>query len=357
MEEKAKNQEEKNKEVKKKAKKVSIPVFIFSIALFLAVLVIALGIFIYQFNIKNEAVRRIEKIIPYPAAVINYTNFIPLSELDDNLKSVKNFYESQEFSKAGIRIDFSTPEGENKLKIKEKEILNKMIEDGVIEILAKKNGIKITEKGIDDNIKAKMDEFGSRERVVKNLSELYGWSISDFKEKIVKAELYREGLEKIYLERSRNEDSKAKKKIEEAEKQLQEKKDFSQVASAYSEGFSAKEGGDLGWFKKEQLIPEISEEIFSLKKGEQSKILESILGFHIVKVEEEKMENEEKLIRIKQIFTGKKTFADWLEEEMANFSVLIPMGEYKWDENNLTVSFEDAKMAEEEVRIKNELAE
>ena len=50
------------------------------------------------------------KIIPFPAAIIDYTNFISVNDVQKKLTSVEKFYAIQDLSKEGLRIDFTTPD-------------------------------------------------------------------------------------------------------------------------------------------------------------------------------------------------------------------------------------------------------
>ena len=61
---------------------------------------------------------------------------------------------------------------------------------------------------------------------------------------------------------------------------------FEQLAEAYSDDASAKKGGDLGYVKRGQLLPEVEKVAFSLKPGEVSDIVSSSYGLHILKVED-----------------------------------------------------------------------
>ncbi len=73
-----------------------------------------------------------------------------------------------------------------------------------------------------------------------------------------------------------------------AEKVLAETKgaDFAKLAEKYTDEPSGKtKGGDLGYFRKDQMVKEFAEAAFALKPGELSKVVESPFGFHIIKVE------------------------------------------------------------------------
>lgn len=65
--------------------------------------------------------------------------------------------------------------------------------------------------------------------------------------------------------------------------------DFAKVAAELSiDPGSGKEGGDLGYFTKERMVPAFSEAAFSLKPGEISQPVQSQFGWHVIKVEDKR---------------------------------------------------------------------
>jgi peptidyl-prolyl cis-trans isomerase C len=75
---------------------------------------------------------------------------------------------------------------------------------------------------------------------------------------------------------------------EEAKKALERIKageDFAKVATELSKDTSD-DGGDLGWFTKDRMVPELSEAAFRLKKGEVSEPVHTQFGWQIIKVED-----------------------------------------------------------------------
>lgn len=74
---------------------------------------------------------------------------------------------------------------------------------------------------------------------------------------------------------------KAEKKVEKILQKLEEGMDFSDVAKIYSEDPSREKGGDLGYFRKGELVPELEKECFSLEPG-QITVMTSELGYHII---------------------------------------------------------------------------
>ncbi len=64
--------------------------------------------------------------------------------------------------------------------------------------------------------------------------------------------------------------------------------DFAELARELSEGPSAPEGGDLGFFTYQQMVPPFAEAAFALDAGEISEVVRTNFGFHVIKVEEKK---------------------------------------------------------------------
>ncbi len=116
---------------------------------------------------------------------------------------------------------------------------------------------------------------------------------------------------------SEEDEKKAKEKIEEIEKKLNEGADFAALAKKYSEdSFSAEKGGDLGFFTYSQLVPSFSEALFSLKEeGEVSEIVRSPFGYHLIKltgIEESHIRPfQEMKEQVRQM---------WIEEESENLA-------------------------------------
>jgi len=92
------------------------------------------------------------------------------------------------------------------------------------------------------------------------------------------------------------EKKEAEKKAEEILSLIKEGKPFERVALMYSQDqATAKEGGDLGFFPRGQMIKEFDDTAFDLKPGEVSGVVETKFGFHIIKVEEIKEEKTKPL--------------------------------------------------------------
>jgi peptidyl-prolyl cis-trans isomerase SurA len=80
----------------------------------------------------------------------------------------------------------------------------------------------------------------------------------------------------------------AEKKAKEVlEKMKKSGANFADLALQYSDGATAKTaGGDIGFFKRGMLNPEIEKIAFSLKRGQTSDLIRTKYGFEIIRVEE-----------------------------------------------------------------------
>jgi len=70
--------------------------------------------------------------------------------------------------------------------------------------------------------------------------------------------------------------------------ELKKGTDFAELAKAKSKDPGSADGGDLGYFTKDQMVPEFSEVAFKLDKGQLSEPVKSQFGWHVIKVEDKR---------------------------------------------------------------------
>ena len=92
-------------------------------------------------------------------------------------------------------------------------------------------------------------------------------------------------------------DAPTPEQVQEAEKKLAviqdllaEGGDFSEIATGYSDGQNALEGGELGWRKQAELPTLFASVVPNLAVGEVSDVIRSGSGFHLVKLAEKRSE-------------------------------------------------------------------
>jgi peptidyl-prolyl cis-trans isomerase C len=81
--------------------------------------------------------------------------------------------------------------------------------------------------------------------------------------------------------------------------ELKKGADFAELAKAKSKDPGAADGGDLGYFTKDQMVPEFSEVAFKLDKGALSDPVKSQFGWHVIKVEDKRQRQPPEFDKVK----------------------------------------------------------
>lgn len=210
------------------------------------------------------------------------------------------------------------------------EILNVMISQELVSQQAQKEGIKVTEQEISNELKSFKEYIGKmptyldflqenqiddeflKSHIKQNLifekyrnkimsesnideSELrtyYEAHLDEYKKEEIKAShIFISTLNSMKEPLSEEETAKKESEAKELLKRLKSGEDFAKLAKEYSEDdVSAVNGGDLGYFTKGVMLPEFEEAAFKLNKGEMSDIVKSPSGYHIIKVFDRKAE-------------------------------------------------------------------
>jgi peptidyl-prolyl cis-trans isomerase C len=99
-------------------------------------------------------------------------------------------------------------------------------------------------------------------------------------------------------------DEKASKEAEDKVKavieRLKKGEDFAKLANELTEDPSGrKDGGDLGYFTKDQMVPEFSAVAFKLDKGAISDPIKTQFGWHVLKVEDKRKRQPPEFDKVK----------------------------------------------------------
>ena len=101
-----------------------------------------------------------------------------------------------------------------------------------------------------------------------------------------------------------------KAKIDDVLKRAKGGEDFAKLAQENSQDGSAPQGGDLGYFPKERMVPAFADVAFALKTGEISDVVTTQFGVHIIKVTDRKAPGtvplEEVSPKVRQFLTEQK---------------------------------------------------
>ena len=119
--------------------------------------------------------------------------------------------------------------------------------------------------------------------------------------------------------------------------QLKKGGDFAKLAKEKSiDPGSAKNGGDLGFFSKGQMVPEFEKIAFNLKVGQISEPVKTQFGYHIIKVTGRKEGQIVEFDKVKNLLTQRVTAEK--QKEVFDSYMNSLKGSYKVDINKDAVS-------------------
>jgi peptidyl-prolyl cis-trans isomerase C len=99
------------------------------------------------------------------------------------------------------------------------------------------------------------------------------------------------------------------------EEDLKKGADFAELAKKKSKDPGASDGGDLGFFTKDQMVPEFSAVAFALEPGKISDPVKSQFGWHVIKVEEKRNRKAPDFEQVKaqiETYVTRKAQADYV---------------------------------------------
>ncbi|MFA5389343.1 MAG: peptidylprolyl isomerase [Candidatus Omnitrophota bacterium] len=232
--------------------------------------------------------------------------------------AVNNYVENQKMF--GVTV-----KDEDKDKLK-KDILNELVSAELLYQASQKAGLGNLSKDVDIQLENIKKGFGSEQEFQKILKER-NIQLKDLKEDVKKGTYINAYLEKEVFSKlapvteeekkqeyetnkdklnvpeearashiliktadkaTDEEKQKAKEKIEALRAKAISGEDFDKLAKENSEDGSAANGGDLGYFKRGDMVKPFEDAAFGLEKGQISPVVETQFGYHIIKTIDKK---------------------------------------------------------------------
>lgn len=99
-----------------------------------------------------------------------------------------------------------------------------------------------------------------------------------------------------------------REKIEMILRRVRAGEDFVKLADEFTEDPSGKgKGGDLGWFGRGMMVKPFEDTAFALKPGEVSGVVDTVFGFHIVKLDERRAQGAGEEVHARHILIQYKS--------------------------------------------------
>ena len=213
------------------------------------------------------------------------------------------------------------------------DMLDQMILNKVLKTHAIRDSLVVGPDQIDYQLNARLQQIISQVPSVQDFEEYYGRTVNQIKEQLrplvidyllaeekkkeitanvrvtpaeVKRLYYRVPEEQLpyynaevelaqivmYPDATAEEDKQTLETMEGLKEQILNGGNFGELAKEYSEDKgTAEKGGDLGFFRKGQMVPEFEDVAFKLAPGELGRIVKSDFGYHLIQVMERRDES------------------------------------------------------------------
>lgn len=275
-----------------------------SIVVLALVFVTTIGVLVYAKKNESPFIKAASRFLPFPAVIAD-GNYVSVYSYLDQVDILKNYYAN--FKK----LDLNSDEGKQTLEGVRKDVMDRLTEDAIIAAEAKKLGVKVDPKEVNESFDKLVVSNGGTKDFSDILQKYYGLTADEFKTKIYEPRVLRQKLtDKINNEEA--ETGAAKKKADELYQQIKNGADFAQLAKENSgDAASAANGGDLGFFGKGKMVAEFENAAFGLKVGEVSEPIRTVYGYHIIKVTEKKGDE----VKASHILIKVRDFNDWLADK------------------------------------------
>ncbi|MCF8362065.1 MAG: peptidylprolyl isomerase [Prolixibacteraceae bacterium] len=115
------------------------------------------------------------------------------------------------------------------------------------------------------------------------------------------------------------EENRIKTELRKIKKRVEDGENFTMFAVLYSEGPSASDGGDLGYFGRSQMDPAFSQAAFNLKPGQISNVVRSDFGYHLIQM----IDREGDKVRCRHIIMKPKIDTETKEKALQAMDSLV----------------------------------
>lgn len=247
-------------------------------------------------------------------------------------------------------------------KVDKRFILERLIDEKVLNMAATKQGISISDEELDYAMDQVKSQFGTDEEAIQEELKKQNITEEDLRDQIKTQMLTRRLIdtemqgriaitEDEILEYYRTnygeveygsqvriahilipfDEKDSYVTAVKVSKEAQSGEDFSRLAREYSkDSVSASNGGDLGYFKKGDLMFEIESVVENMNEGDITDPIETSAGYHIVKVLEKRETSQASLggyrEQIKQAIYNRKSqefLKDWVDKRREDVFVDI----------------------------------
>ncbi len=234
------------------------------------------GLALYKFQSTSGFIYDVTRVIPFPVAKagpswISYESY--LFELRRNM----HYYETQQ------KVNFGDASGKRALRRYKAQALQRVTDDAFVKRLAAQHQVSVSSQEVDTEVALlkQQNRLGSNNQVFETvLSEFWGWDVNDFKRELSQQLLAQRVVAKL--------DTVTQARAKLALAQLQGGADFATLAGQASDDTATKGNGgqytSLISRSDRDIPPQVSSELFKLKPGQTSGIIDTGYTLEIIQL-------------------------------------------------------------------------
>ncbi len=152
-----------------------------------------------------------------------------------------------------------------------------------------------------------------------------------------------------------NEVDNALKQIKDIASKIKSVDDFAKMAKQYGQDGTKAKGGDLGWFTKEQMVPEFADVAFTLPLDTLSEPVRTQFGYHLIWVEDKKEAHEQAFDDVKDDIRYKlaveKVNANLQDTVDASLANLLAKADMKAEAEKLHLKVENTDLVDAQALV------
>jgi peptidyl-prolyl cis-trans isomerase SurA len=215
----------------------------------------------------------------------------------------------QEVKKIGIKVTSKEVEG----ALEDIKRRNGLTQENFEKVLAKEG---LTVEALKKQIEKRIQRMKFIHWAVNVEPKIGEKELRDFYEKNINRYLVSESFRPAQIlftlpkDATPQEVLEIRRKCEKVLEKIKGGEDFGEMALLYSEDASSKDRGDLGFFKRGELLPALEKEVLHLQVGEVSGIIRTDFGFHLIKLLDRKGGSPSPFEEVKE-----KVWQDYYEAE------------------------------------------
>ena len=257
---------------------------------------------------------------PAPLAAMVNGQYLFLADYEQRVAQ----YEEALFD---LGVDPNSEDGQVQIREARNDLLEGMIDTAIIEQEAPALGVTLTDEEVEAEVQSGIDSGGG-EAAFEEWLQVTGQTRDDFKEQLRQALIVQRVQEVVTAKIGSEAEQVHVRHIvaasEEAAQEirtiLQEGADFVALARERSIDLATKDnGGDLGWFPRGFVAPELENVAFGLQPGQISDVIQLGEGYHIIQVMER--DPARALSLDVQLALRQTTFEEWLAEKRASATI------------------------------------